>query len=171
VAGAARRIEAGPVGAGAWAPFGWIPRSDGDPADGQGEERLGFDWADPHLNVISHGPGEVERVGEALRCDRLFRHDSHTQALLVLNCEAVVAVAPATVAFDDPVDVDSIRAFHLRPMDRFVLHRGTWHWGPHPLGVEPVLLYNLQGRRYAEDNASVDLAALGAALDVVVPGR
>jgi hypothetical protein len=47
------------------------------------------------------------------------------------------------------------------------LARGTWHWGPFPLGDEPVRLLNVQGRRYAEDNDSVDIAAID---DVVVAG-
>jgi hypothetical protein len=51
-----------------------------------------------------------------------------------------------------------VRAFRLRPLDRFALHRGTWHWGPFPVGTEPVQMFNVQGKRYAEDNASVDLA-------------
>ena len=48
-----------------------------------------------------------------------------------------------------------------------VLHRATWHWGPFPLGDEPVRLLNVQGLRYAEDNDSVDIAAVE---DVVVAG-
>ena len=60
-----------------------------------------------------------------------------------------------------------MRAFRLRPLDAFVLHRGTWHWGPFPLGGDPVQLLNVQGRRYAEDNASVDLPArTGSVLDI-----
>ena len=63
-----------------------------------------------------------------------------------------------------------MRAFALRPLDAFVLFRGTWHWGPFPLGAEPVRMLNVQGARYADDNASVDLAArTGTALDVVMP--
>jgi hypothetical protein len=64
-----------------------------------------------------------------------------------------------------------VRAFALSPLEAFVLHQGTWHWGPFPLGPEPVRLLNVQGARYAEDNASVDLPArTGAAIEVVAPG-
>ena len=87
-----------------------------------------------------------------------------------LNVDAVVAVAPADTGFSAPSDLDQVRAFVLHPQDCFVLHRGTWHWGPFPLGPEPVRLLNVQGRRYVDDNASVVLPdALGAVISVVVP--
>ena len=162
-----RRVEALPIDGPAWAPFGWLPRPDTDPDDGA--ETLVFSWGDPHANVISHAPDEIVHAAGALRCDRLYRHDSHTQALLVLNCDAVVAVAPASVDFSDDDDADTVRAFLLHPLDRFVLHAGTWHWGPFPLGDEPVELFNIQGLGYRDDNASVDLEARGMAFDVVAP--
>jgi ureidoglycolate hydrolase len=69
-----------------------------------------------------------------------------------------------------PADLDDVRAFVLHPQDCFVLHRGTWHWGPFPLGSEPVRLLNVQGRGYIDDNASVVLPdAIGAVISVVVP--
>ena len=53
----------------------------------------------------------------------------------------------------------------------FVLHRGTWHWGPFPLGDEPVLLFNVQGLGYARDNDSVSLPErTGSVLEVVANG-
>ncbi len=54
-----------------------------------------------------------------------------------------------------------MRAFRLEKLDAVVLHRGTWHWGPFPLGDEPVLLFNVQGLGYARDNASADLGVPG----------
>ena len=69
-----------------------------------------------------------------------------------------------------PPDLHAVRAFHLSQGEVFVLHRGTWHWGPFPLGPEPVRLLNVQARGYVDDNAHVDLPeALDAALEVVVP--
>jgi ureidoglycolate hydrolase len=160
--------SARPLTAAAFAPLGWIPVADTDPADGT--QTLHFEWADPHLNVISHTAGEIDHAESgAPLCSFLYRHATHTQALLVLNVDAVVACAPADVAFSGPSDLDAIVAFRLRPLDRFVLHRGTWHWGPFPLGPEPVRLLNVQGRRYAEDNDRVDLLdRTGAALEVLV---
>jgi len=161
-----RPVSAGPVTVDAFAPFGWIPVADTDPADGR--DTLHFAWADPHLNVIAHYPDEMERAADgAPRCPVLYRHATHTQALMVLNVDAVVAVAPADVTFSSPADLETVRAFRLQPLDVFVLHRGTWHWGPFPLGDEPVQLLNVQGLRYAEDNASVDLAAsTGSVLEI-----
>lgn len=164
--GTVRRIEAEPFSAEAWAPYGWVPLDDTDPDDGR--RTLEFEWGDPHVNVIAHHPDEVERSEHALRCIALFRHLTHTQVLEVLNCDAVVAVATPDTSFDTLDGIDRIRAFRLHPGDVFVLHRGTWHWGPFPLASEPVRLLNVQGRRYAEDNDRADLAALDAAVDVVV---
>lgn len=159
-----RCISAGRLSAQSWAAFGWLPVEDTDPADGK--QTLAFDWGDPHANVISHAPDEIRRTGSRLHCDRLYRHDTHTQALFVINCDAVVAVAPAGVDFSDPAHAQEVRAFALHPLDRFVLHKGTWHWGPFPVGEEPVLLFNVQGLGYRDDNASVDLDEIGLGFDV-----
>ncbi len=142
-----------------WAPFGWLPVRDTDAKDG--EHTLEFAWADPHLNVISHGPEEIEHDAAGAVVTRLYRHDTHTQALMALNCRGIVAVAPADLEFRDAADLDAIRAFTVEPLAPFVLHRGTWHWGPFPIGADPILLLNVQGRRYVDDNASADVAAVG----------
>lgn len=163
------RIEAVAVGAAAFAPFGWLPVDDTDPADGR--DTLAFEWGDPHCNVIAHTHDEIEHTGAGARCARLYRHDTHTQVLMPMNVPAVLAVAPAAVAFSAPADLDAVRAFLLRPGEVVVLHRGTWHWGPYPLGPEPVRLLNVQARGFLADNAHVDLpTAVGATLEVVADG-
>jgi ureidoglycolate hydrolase len=150
----------------AWAPFGWLPVPDTDPRDA--ENHLHFEWADPNLNVISHSYDEVEHTPTGSVCTVMYRHDTHTQALMPLDVPSIVAVAPASLDFSVPEHLEQVRAFALRPLDCFVLFPGTWHWGPFPLGPEPVQLLNVQGVRYAEDNASVDLAArTGAAVEVL----
>src|SRR3954454_5336134 len=150
-------VDAEPVTADAWAPFGWLPRPDTDPADG--EHTLRFEWDDAHLNTIEHTTDEVETTARGLRCAVMFRHETHTQVLSPLDAASVVAVAPATTTFSGPADFEAIRAFVLVPGDTVVLHQGTWHWGPFPIGgARSVRLLNVQGRRYAEDNASVDLS-------------
>jgi len=160
------RIEAGPIAADAFAPFGWLPVDDTDPADGT--HTLTYAWGDPHCNVIAHTYDEVDHTDAGARCVRMFRHDTHTQVLMSMNVDAIVAVAPAATAFADPADVGSVRAFRLRPGEVVVLHPGTWHWGPYPLGPEPVRLLNVQARGYRDDNAHVDLTvAVGAAVEVV----
>jgi ureidoglycolate hydrolase len=158
-------VEAQPLGSEAFGPFGTLPRPEGDPED---RVHLHFEWDDAHLNLIEHRPDEVARGERGWICGRMYRHDTHTQALVPLNCDCVLAVAPATVDFAHPDDLDSIRAFHLSPLEAFVLHQGTWHWGPFPTGAEAVRLLNLQGWRYREDNAAVDLVeAAGATVEVV----
>ena len=118
-----------------WSPFGWLPVADVDPRDGK--ETLTFEWADAHVNLIGHARAEVPETASGLRCEMLFRHDTHTQALMPLNVPAVIVVAPADVEFADQdqaqADLASIRAFRIEPLESLVLHRGTWHWGPFPL--------------------------------------
>jgi Ureidoglycolate lyase len=158
-----KRIVAEPFMASSFKAFGWPVLEDTDPADGS--RRLEFSWADPHVNVISHGPDEINRVDGAIVCDRMYRHATHTQALLVLDVESVVAVAPAGIDFSDTAHAELVKAFRLARHDAFVLSRGTWHWGPFPLGDEPVRLYNVQGLGYARDNECVDLSRFGLVVD------
>jgi ureidoglycolate lyase len=147
-----------PLTTDAWAPFGWLPVPDTDAADG--EHTLEYAWADAHLNTIEHRTDEVEVTATGLRCAVMYRHETHTQVLTPLDAHAVVAVAPAASALTTRDDLDSVRAFLLAPGETVVLHRGTWHWGPFPVaGATSVRLLNVQGRRYAEDNASADLTA------------
>jgi ureidoglycolate hydrolase len=86
-----------------------------------------------------------------------------------LNVDSVLAVAPADVDFADRDDLDAVRAFLLRPLDRLTLARGTWHWGPFPVEHDPVRLFNVQGKRYAEDNARADLGERVGVVFEVVP--
>ena len=155
-----------------WSPFGWLPVADVDPRDGK--ETLTFEWADAHVNLIGHARAEVPETPSGLRCEMLFRHDTHTQALMPLNVPAVIVVAPAGVEFADrdqaQADRASIRAFRIEPLESLVLHRGTWHWGPFPVEAEEVHLFNVQGLRYVEDNECADIGALGTAVDVLVGG-
>jgi ureidoglycolate hydrolase len=161
-----RKVSPEPLSEECWAPFGWLPVADTDPRDG--EHRLSFAWDDVHVNLIGHARAEVPETGDGLLCQMLFRHDTHTQSVMSLDVPAVIAVAPATQDFSAPADLDSIRVFRLEPLQPVVLHRGTWHWGPFPVDADSVRLFNVQGLRYAEDNACVDLASRGLAVDVVL---
>jgi ureidoglycolate hydrolase len=147
-----------------WSPFGWIPVADVDPRDGK--ETLTFEWADAHVNLIGHARAEVPETPGGLRCEMLFRHDTHTQALMPLNVPAVIVVAPAAVEFNDEAEATTVRAFRIEPLESLVLHQGTWHWGPFPIEGPEVRLFNVQGLRYAEDNRCVDLAAKGLSIEV-----
>ena len=161
------RVTPQALDAAAWQPFGWIPRDDTDPGDGS--NTLTFTWNDPHVNVIGHTLEEVTVTADGLRCDELFRHDTHTQTIMPLDHRAVIAVAPADRRLDGPADRSALRAFVLDPLQAIVLHRGTWHWGPYPVDAPGVRLFNVQGLRYAEDNTRVDLAERGLAFEVVLP--
>src|SRR3984957_13210979 len=161
-----RKIDPEPLSDEAWAPFGWLPVAASDPRDGA--HRLSFAWDDVHVNIIGHARAEVPETSDGLRCQMLFRHDTHTQTVMSLDVPAIIAVAPGAVDFSAPEDVDSIHVFRLEPLEPLVLHRGTWHWGPFPVAAEAVRLLNVQGLRYAEDNGGVDLAALGFAVDVLL---
>jgi ureidoglycolate hydrolase len=150
-----------------WSPFGWIPVADVDPRDGQ--HTLAFEWTDAHVNLIAHAREEVPETAGGLRCEMLFRHDTHTQALMPLNVPAVIVVAPAALEFADEAEVNAIRAFRIEPLESLVLFRGTWHWGPFPTEDPEVRLFNVQGLRYAEDNRCVDLASKGLSVVVDLP--
>ena len=75
----------------------------------------------------------------------------------LFNCRSWIAVAPAFDDFSSAHQVENVRAFLLEPLSCIVLHRGTWHFGPFPSGEDPLRVLNLQGRRYEEDNAHVDM--------------
>jgi Ureidoglycolate lyase len=162
----ARTISAQPFDPSDWSPYGWVPVPDTDPQDGS--SRLDFEWADAHLNLIGHDAVEVPRTELGLVCEMLFRHQTHTQALMVLNCPAVAVVAPPGTAFTSPQEASALRAFLLRPHDVFVLHRGTWHWGPFPVDDPRVDMLNLQGLRYAEDNECRWLDNVGGSVEVII---
>ena len=162
-----RRVSPEPLSEEAWAPFGWLPVADTDPRDG--DHRLSFSWDDVHVNIIGHARDEVPETGGGLRCQMLYRHDTHTQTVMSLDVPAVIAVAPASRDFSGAADADSIRVFRLEPLQPVVLHRGTWHWGPFPVAADAVRLFNVQGLRYAEDNSCVDLASRGLDVDVLLP--
>ena len=72
-----------------------------------------------------------------LRCELLNRHDTHTQTLMPMSGDALVVVAPADVDFSEPEHFDTVKAFVLPQHACVHLHRGTWHWGPYPVGARP----------------------------------
>ena len=162
-----QRVLARELDAAAWEPFGWLPRRDTDALDGS--QTLHFEWQDPHANVICHRADEVPRTPKGMVCEMFFHHLTHTQMLLVLNCPAVIAVAPASCTFASAADLGAIRAFALRPLDTLVLHRGTWHWGPFPVDAQQVDMVNIQGMRYSEDNECARLTDFAETVEVVPP--
>jgi hypothetical protein len=150
-----------------WEPFGWVPLDDTDPRDG--DLTYEFLWGDPHVNVIAHEYDEIEHTANGVPiCEVMYRHDTHTQTLMPLDVDSVVVVAPASVDFAEPGDLDRVRAFLLRPLDRLTLRRGTWHWGPFPTAPGTVHLFNVQGKRYAEDNTRADLGERAGSVFQVV---
>ena len=161
-----RRVEPQALTEEAWAPFGWLPVADVDPRDG--EQSLHYEWADPHVNIIGHARSEVPSIPGGLRCEMLYRHATHTQALMPLDHPCVIAVAPPGSVLSRPEDAGLIEAFVLEPLQSLVLYRATWHWGPFPFRSDEVRLFNVQGLRYAEDNEMVDLAGQGLSVDVLV---
>ncbi len=162
-----RQVGPEPLTEDSWSPFGWLPVEDTDPRDGA--HRLEYEWADPHVNIIGHARSEVPPAPGGLMCEMLYRHATHTQAIMPLDHRCVIAVAPAGLGFDERADADLIRVFGIEPLESLVLGRGTWHWGPFPTNSESVRLFNVQGIRYAEDNESVDLAGRGMAVEVLLP--
>jgi hypothetical protein len=151
-----RRLPLGSLTHDSWRPFGSLPSDEGSEHD---TSDLEFEWLDGHLNVIGHTRDEVTWTDGGVRCEVLFRHATHTQALMSMDADTVVVVAPPGVEFGSAAGLEAVRAFALPALTPVLLHRGTWHWGPFPMRGEAVRLLNVQGRRYREDNECVRLGA------------
>jgi ureidoglycolate hydrolase len=157
-------LTADPVSADAFAPFGVLPPDEGD---GRTTADLEFLLNDGWVNYISHSLDEIDVRDGVYRCDHLNRHDTHTQTLMPMSGRALIVVAPAAVDFSDPAHFDAVRAFLVRQYACVHLHRGTWHWGPYPVGATTLRIFNVQGRGYPQDNGVVRFAAdFGFAYDV-----
>jgi ureidoglycolate hydrolase len=143
-------LSAEPVTAEGFAPFGILPPDEGD---GRPTADLEFTRADGWVNYIGHALDEIDVVDGRLRCELLNRHDTHTQTLMPTSGPAVIVVAPAALDFSDAAHLDTIRAFVLPQYTCVHLLRGTWHWGPYPVGgAQTVRIFNIQGRGYPTDN-------------------
>jgi ureidoglycolate hydrolase len=159
-------LTAEPLTRDGFAPFGALPPDEGDEPTADLEFTLNDGWA----NYIGHTLDEIDVVDGALRCDVLNRHDTHTQTLMPVSGDAIVVVAPAAVAMTTVADIASARAFVVRQYECVHLARGTWHWGPYPIGAPMVRVFNIQGRGYPNDNGVAALASdLGVVFDVPAP--
>jgi ureidoglycolate hydrolase len=159
-------LEAVPLTGDAFAPFGVLPPNEGEEPTADLEFLLNDGW----VNYIGHTLGEIDVVDGALRCDVLNRHDTHTQTLMPVSGDAVIVVAPAANPLANADDIAAARAFVMRRYDCAHLHRGTWHWGPYPIGADTVRIFNIQGRGYPTDNGVAALARdLGVVLDIQLP--
>jgi ureidoglycolate hydrolase len=146
-----------------WAPYGSIPTDEG--AEHHGCD-LEFLWDDGHVNFIGHSNDEITFTTDgAAVCELLNRHDTHTQTLMPMDCDGYVVVAPAECDFSERAHFDQIRAFHLPQHAVVHLARGTWHWGPYPIGQDTIRIFNIQGTGYVRDNG---IAWLKRDHDVVV---
>jgi ureidoglycolate hydrolase len=137
----------------AFAPFGVLPSDEGD---GHATADLEFLENDGWVNYIEHSLGEIHVDNGAYRCDLLNRHYTHTQTLMPMTGAAVMVVAPAAVDFSEAPHYDTVTAFLLAQHLCVHLRRGTWHWGPYPVGAPAVRIFNVQGRGYPRDNGVVD---------------
>jgi ureidoglycolate hydrolase len=139
-----------------WSAFGSIPTDEDSAA---APSRLEFLWDDGQVNFIGHMNSEISfGATGAARCELLNRHDTHTQTLMPMDADAYVVVVPAAVDFSDPSHFAQARAFMLPQHAVVHLDRGTWHWGPYPIGVESVRIFNIQGAGYVRDNGIAWLA-------------
>ncbi len=153
-----------PVTADAFARFGVLPPDEGD---GRATADLEFTRADGWVNYIGHTLAEIDVVDGAFRCDLMNRHDTHTQTLMPMSGDALIVVAPADVDFSEDAHFDTVAAFFLPQHTCVHLNRGTWHWGPYPVGSDTLRIFNIQGRGYPTDNAVVRFAQdFGVAYDV-----
>jgi ureidoglycolate hydrolase len=146
-----RTISLEPVNATieSFAPYGALPPVEGD---GNPTADLEFLLNDGWVNYIGHTLDEIEVHDGKLRCELVNRHDTHTQTLMPMSGDALVVVAPPDVDFSELAHFATVRAFALPRHTCVHLHRGTWHWGPYPVGAHEVQIFNIQGRGYPNDN-------------------
>jgi len=137
-----------------FAPYGVIPPFEGD---GNPTANLVFTRDDGWVNFIGHTLAEIEVRDGRMRCELLNRHDTHTQTLMPMSGDALVVVAPAEVDFSKPEHLDSVKAFALPQYACVHLHRGTWHWGPYPVGADEVRVFNIQASGWPTDNTVAEL--------------
>ena len=142
-------LVAEPLSAEGFAPFGALPPDEGD---GRPTADLEFLQNDGWVNYIAHSLTEITVADGAFHCELVNRHDTHTQTLMPTSGPAVIVVAPAEIGFTADGDLDTVRAFLVRQHECFHLARGTWHWGPYPVGADHVRIFNIQGRGYPQDN-------------------
>jgi ureidoglycolate hydrolase len=131
-----------------FAPYGVLPPDEGNGPTADLEFLLHDGW----VNYIGHTLDEIDVRDGRLYCELLNRHDTHTQTLMPMSGDALAVVAPAEVDFSEPSHFDTVRAFALPQHTCVHLHRGTWHWGPYPVGASSVRIFNIQGRGYVNDN-------------------
>jgi ureidoglycolate hydrolase len=162
-----RSVTAQLVSPKSWQPYGQIPVDETEPED---NTVISFKWGDPHVNFIGHQYDEIQHTERGSFCDLLNRHDTATQTLMPMNMDALVVVAPAEVDFSAAEHIDRIEAFVLRQHQCINLSVGTWHWGPFPTSPGRVQLFNIQGRRFAEDNKVAYLERdLGILIEALLP--
>lgn len=138
-----------------FAAYGVIPPLEGD---GNPTADLVFTRDDGWVNFIGHTLDEIEVREGRLRCALLNRHDTHTQTLMPMTGDTIVVVAPPAVDFTRPEHLNTVKAFALPQYSCVHLHKGTWHWGPYPVGAADVRVFNIQGRGWPTDNGVADLA-------------
>jgi len=166
--GDARTIELRPEPATreSFAAYGVIPPVEGD---GNPTADLVFTRDDGWVNFIEHTIDEIEVRAGRLQCELLNRHDTHTQTLMPMTGDTIVEVAPAEVDFSQPAHFDTVKAFALPQYSCVHLHRGTWHWGPYPVGSPNVRVFNIQARGWPTDNTVVALASDHSVVFEVAP--
>jgi ureidoglycolate hydrolase len=131
-------VQAAPLTAAAFAPFGQVIASGDMVMELRDDERFA-------LNVLSydHRP---------LVCDHLNRHHKATQALVALaGRPTLIVVAPPDLDFSAREHLAGIRAFVCDGTAGVNIALSTWHWGPYPL-MDHVDLVNVQGAGFLHDN-------------------
>ena len=137
-----------------FAAYGVLPPFEGD---GQPTADLVFTRNDGWVNFIGHTLDEIVVRDGRMRCELLNRHDTHTHTLMPMSGDALVVVAPPDIDFSQPDHFDRVKAFALPQYTCVHLHRGTWHWGPYPVGAAEVRVFNIQARGWPTDNGIVEL--------------
>jgi mannose-6-phosphate isomerase-like protein (cupin superfamily) len=79
--------------------------------------------------------GVIECAPRPKRLSRMERHLLTREALVALEGEAIVCIAPPQEGTDG--ELSGITAVRVRPGQAFLMERGAWHWIPFPVGTSP----------------------------------
>ncbi|MEB3199245.1 MAG: ureidoglycolate lyase [Synechococcaceae cyanobacterium] len=134
---AERRLEAQPLEAGRFAPYGQVIAPVADGADyGDSDARLLFDGPQPRFYIMRVGArsGPLQELARHQRCTQCLASADHHPWWLV--------VAPPDPQRSRP-DLDGLALFAIPAGVAIKLHCGTWHGGPFHLAASATY-FNLE---------------------------
>lgn len=155
-----RKIKAEKLTDSSFAPFGSFMNFIDPECEKIGEKPIEF-FPDmlqhfmPPDAMVSYSNVRCEK--RELLIDELESHSKAGEALLPLDEDVLIQVAPATPK-DVKFDLDKVKAFFVPKGTMVIFKPGTWHQAPYTLSDNAAnVLVILPERTYANDGISVQL--------------